>query len=415
MRVAIVFFNIWEPGGINTITLGLMNGLQRRGHTVDYFHASPNGKLRGLDETKVVGSRYIRLVGEQIGYADPKEAARFKRIVEENYDCLIFALPCPHQTKSSYGDDRSWQRLYRINVPTFVIFHDNLWDRYYKWLEEVAGNISGCFYTVTNAAADSLRRFPANRFMFLPVLLDTSQAINKKRRKDNIVWLPQHKKWKGYIEFIEQVPKLDYYVDMYNIGIMYYDLNKKRKEVWQAACRRDYYAKTHPKFDGEFKVNKNGMLDFHGLVLPSAVPGILKRAGCSVDLTGMVGGDRFKGQITCTMLEPMMYGCVSVVDESMVSHKDSMLHNREELVWLIPDKQSIASRLNELMSDKELRRKFAKRAMKYVKEFHDSSRIVKRLLVPFIEKCSRSWRGNESIFMGDYKAAMESRSWLKNL
>ena len=239
MRVAIVFFNIWEPGGINTITTGLINGFERAGHTVDYYHASPKGKLRGLEETRVVGSRYIRLQAEQIGYADPKEAARFKRIVEENYDCLIFSLPCPHQTKSSYGDDRTWQRLYKIDIPTFVIFHDNLWDKYYNWLEEVADHISGCLYTVTNAASDSLRRFPANRFMFLPVLLDTSQASNKKRREENVVWLPQHKKWKGYVEFIQAVPDFKFHVDMYNIGIMYYDLNKKRKELWTEAARRD--------------------------------------------------------------------------------------------------------------------------------------------------------------------------------
>lgn len=409
MRVAIVFFNIWEPGGINTITLGLINGFDREGHTVDYFHASPTGKLRGLDDTRVTGSRYIRIGGEQIGYADEKEVARFKRIVEENYDCLIFALPCPHQTKSSYGDDRTWQRLYRINIPIFVIFHDNLWDKYYKWLEDVEDSISGCLYTVTNAAADSLRRFPTNRFAFLPVLLDTSQAVNKKRRNDNVVWLPQLKKWKGFVEFVEAIPDFEFHVDMYNIGIMYYDLNKKRKEVWTTACRRDYYAKVHPKFNGKFKLNPKGMLDFHGLLLPSKIPSVLKRAGCSVDLTGMVGGDRFKGQITCAMLEPMMYGCVSVVDESMVAHKSSMLYGKEELVWIVDGKQYIASRINELMGSRDLRSEFAKRAMKYVKKYHDSARIVKHLLVPFIEQCSGSWKHNGSVFWSDYKKAMRRK------
>jgi glycosyltransferase involved in cell wall biosynthesis len=397
MKIAMIMYNLWEAGGVNTISSGLINGFQRAGHEVDYYHVSPNGKLRGLDKTRVVGSRYIRLKAEQIGYSSEIDVSRFRKIVEDNYDFVIFSLPCPHQTKSSYGDDRDWQRLYRLNKPIFVIFHDNLWDKYYRWLEEVSDNISGCLYTVTNAAKDSLTKFPAKRFMFLPVLLDTSQAVFHKKRNGKIVWLPQQKKWKGFVEFIEDAHNLKYPVDMYNIGIMYYDLKKKRNELWRTAVRRDYYAKHHPG-TGDYKLNSEAMIDFHGLVLPTQIPSILEQANCSVDLTGMVGGDRFKGQITCSMLEPMMYGCVSVVDGGMVEKEFSLLYGHDDIVWPISNKNEIAKRINKLMSHKIKRRKIAKAAYKYVKRNHDSKMIVEDLLIPFMEKCSRKSKVNESIF-----------------
>ena len=150
-------------------------------------------------------------------------------------------------------------------------------------------------------------------------------------------------------------------------------------------------------------------MDFHGLVAPSALPGILRHAGCSVDLTGMVGGDRFKGQITCTMLEPMMYGCVSVVDESMVYNKNSLLYHRDDLVWPIGSKNKIAQGVNSLMFTPKLRRSLAKRAYRYVKRYHDSKEIIERLFMMFLNECSGKDKPRKSHFISDYKHFMEAQ------
>ena len=125
MRVMLIFFSSVEPGGINSVTLGLLDGFKKAGHLADYFHLTPKGKLRKLDKNYIIGKRYLRVQGEQFGYEDPIQIARYRRVVETYYDAVIFVLPCPHHTKSSGGDDRSWQELYKVSKPVFCIFHDS--------------------------------------------------------------------------------------------------------------------------------------------------------------------------------------------------------------------------------------------------------------------------------------------------
>jgi hypothetical protein len=170
--------------------------------------------------------------------------------------------------------------------------------------------------------------------------------------------------------------------------------------------RRDYYAKTHPG-TGDFKLNPDGMMDYRSLILPDRIPGVLKNAAASVDLTGMVGGDRFKGQITCTMLEPMMYGCVSVVHESMLTKERSILYGRDDIVWPVKNDRTIAKDINKLMRKPKLRKKIAKRAYKYAKRYHDSKRVVERIFVPFHRYVTSGVGSNVSTFFDNYQEYME--------
>lgn len=378
MRIMGIFFNSFEVGGINTITSGLMDGFKKAGHDFQYFHCTPKGRLRKIDVDQVFGKRNIRLAARQFGYEDSISVKRYKHVVENEYDCVIFLNACPHYTKSSGGDDRSWQELFKVRKPVFVIFHDNLWKVYYEWLIEVKDYISGCFYTVNNAKYDSLKHFPKHH-MFLPVPLDTlNSGLFSARKKENIVWLSQWKRWKGIREFLEQTPKINHDVDLYNIGIMYYDFKKNNSDWWKKIIRED-------KYDGVTH-NKKSLVTYYALVLPSKISYVLKRAFCSIDLSGAFS-DRFGNQITCSILEPMLYGAISVVHENMVSKK-SILHKYSDIVYSVK-METLASDINRLFKKKGKYEKMRKKALDYVRKNHDSKDVVEKIFVPFYNMAAR--------------------------
>jgi hypothetical protein len=220
-----------------------------------------------------------------------------------------------------------------------------------------------------------LLRFPPKHHAFLPVLLDTSKVkLNKKSKRENVIWLPQHKKWKGYLQFIKQCSKIKHPVDIYNIGIQYYDVKKKLPDLWQSTINRDHYeGKTY---------NKKSFVNYHALVRPSEINAVLDEAGCAVDLSGMIGGDQFKGQITCSMIEPMLHGCVSVVHESMITYKHSLFYERDDLVSIIKNEHSIAKDINNIMGDRDNRNLIAKNAFEYSTKYHDSAQIIQKIFMP---------------------------------
>src|SRR3990167_1013703 len=142
-RVMLVFFDIIEPGGINRVIQGLQSGFAKAGVECDYYHASRTGNLSKVfsDTHAVISSRIFRMAAKgQIGYGKAHLRKAYRKLAK-TYDAVMFIHPCPHDNKQTNGDT-SWMGLYDVDVPVFVIFHDNFWDRYYKWIEEVRDKIS---------------------------------------------------------------------------------------------------------------------------------------------------------------------------------------------------------------------------------------------------------------------------------
>ena len=403
LNVLGVFFNEADVGGINTVILGLKDGFKKAGHNFDYLHVTPNGKLRNLDKTRIHGKRYVRLSGEQFGYKNPIDVYKYRKMVSENYDFVIFLNSCPHFTKHSGGDDRTWQRLYKVDKPVFVIFHDNMWDRYYEWLVEVKDYIDASFYTVTNASKESLINFPGNH-TFMPIPLSTDKANLYKVKKDNIIWLPQWKRWKGIVPFIKQVDKIKYDVDMYNIGLYYYNIKKDMSDLWHKAVNKDYY--------DDVVHNKKSKMTNYSLVLPEVVQHVLRSAGASIDISGSAGSAMVKAQTTCAMIEPMLYGTVSIVYKDIIEDPRSLLYQRDDLVYPVNSAESIARDVNALMGDKKLRRKLAKNAFEYAMKYNNSKDIVEKIIVPkymeVVEGKLKRPKHNKAAFDEDYISKLES-------
>lgn len=280
----------------------------------------------------------------QIGYDKPDKVKEYKKLVKK-YDAVIFILPCPHDNRQQQGN-RSWQELYDIDKPIFVIFHDNLWDRYYEWMKEVHDKVTASLYTIKNARFDSLSRFPCDHY-FLPVPLPIEEAgLYDKEKRGRVGWFPQwkaNKGVKGFLAACHLIPPPTR-VKLYNIGIVYYSI--RHEPIWQENVSFDYT--TYKKAGGPKNVK------FYGLLIPGQIERAYKRCNMAVDLSGAEGP--FAGQITCTMLESMLYGSLLLTSDTMMHHRASIIASdatgKQLAVSANPrDPQAIADAVNEAMAN----------------------------------------------------------------
>lgn len=367
-RIAIVFFPIVEPGGINTYVNNLQRAWRNAGHEVDLYYATPKGRMRNLSENKptLVGKWY-RLAGKQIAYGNAAKLAAAKKILN-SYDFVLFAHQCPHPDIRGNGG-RDWQQLYDLKRPVFTVFHDNIWDRAYPWLEEVKDLIDVCLCTNPRIAQDTGSSFPGH-FVYTPHPLDVSAAgLYNSSKTQSAVWLPQWKAWKGIRIFAKACRWLEFPTNVYNSGIEYYQL---RKQPW---FKKSFGA---DHWDSKTKVSGNPNVQIWGPMPYKAVPGILRKANISVDLTG-TAGRHSQGQYSYVMVESMLYGAVPFVFESVLQEpspvpSDCVAYTQSK------DPKSVAQEINELMRDRGGQLAIAKRGLEWARETFDENKIGAAIL-----------------------------------
>ncbi len=392
-RIAIVMWPIMEVGGIATYLANLQAALQNLGHSVDFYHARERGYMRNLSKTTpVLAGRDVRLPGGQFKYGDKEDRKAAKKLLN-SYDLVIMGHQCPHPNIRGEGS-RAWQSLYDLKVPIFAVFHDNIWQRAYPWLAEVAENIDVCLYTNPSIWVGSAQAFPGY-FVYTPQLLDTIHAgLYRSKKKERVVWLPQWKNWKGIGLFVRALPDINYETHLYNSGIEYHYLKKEKD--WSKWITEDEYAKH------DAVVPPNG---FHvpkivkGPRLLTKIPGILKRANISVDLTGYRTGP-FLHQTTYVHFESMVYGAIVVAPES-VAQKPSPIP--DDCIYTIPTgdepltAKHVAKSVNWLMRHEKYQIRTARKAVDWVTSRFDDERIASgiiSLLERKIPKVTKATRGS---------------------
>lgn len=368
-RIAIVFFPIVEPGGINTYIHNLQRAWRTLGHTVDMYYATPNGRMRRLSETRqILVGKFIRLAGKQIAYGDEEKVEVAKKTLNR-YDLVVFAHQCPHPDIRGNGG-REWMELYDLRRPIFSVFHDNIWNRAYPWLEEVAGQIDVALCTNPRIALDSGRTFPGT-FVYTPHPMDVSNAGLWRTSKSNtIIWLPQWKTWKGIKHFGEACQYLDFQTDLYNTGIDYYQLRKKAP-WWKKSFGKD-------EWDPTVKVRGNPHVTIHGPVLMPRIPKLLQAANVSVDLLGIVG-NHSQGQYSYVQVESMLYGAVPFVFETTVQEPSPIPADCVQATSST-DPVEIAREINNLMMDRPAQLAIAKNAVDFARGKFDELRIGQGIL-----------------------------------
>lgn len=369
MKIAIVIFPIMEPGGIITYLWNLTKAWRKLGHSVDILYAREKGFLRNLSTTEVtLSGRDLRLPGGQFLYGS-KNAKAARRLLN-GYELVVFGHQCPHPNIRGEGS-RDWQELYNLKVPIFTIFHDNIWNKAYPWLKEVAERITVCLYTNPSIWAGSAQAFPGY-FVYTPQLLDTTRAgLYRAKKEDMVIWLPQWKAWKGINIFVEALPKIDFAVELYNSGIEYHYLRKDPR--WPKWIGRDDWTKKPIRLYGR----RDHVV--HGTALGPEVRRRLRRANVSVDLTGYRPGP-FSHQTTYVHFESMVYGAVVVASESVFERPSPIPPDCGIPVPTLPSPDKVAKIISKVMDDEVLQQRTARRALSWVVDRFDDKSIARGIL-----------------------------------
>jgi hypothetical protein len=262
------------------------------------------------------------------------------------------------------------------------VFHDNIWDKAYPWLGEVADAIDVCLYTNRSIWADSAQRFPRGVFVYTPQLLDTSRAgLYRETKEDKVIWLPQWKAWKGIKEFVQALPNIRWPVDLYNSGIEYHYLRKE--PIWKKAIGKDEWTKRPVEVSGR------GDHVVRGPAFPAEVRRALSRSNVSVDLTGFKPGP-FSGQTTYVHFESMVYGAVNVLSESVLE-RPSPIPVDCAIPWdPTTGYRGLASVVNGIMGKPKEQRRIARRALSFVTDRFDDGAIAAGILALLDSKLPQS-------------------------
>ncbi len=371
-KITIVTWELLEMGGINRVIGGFQSGLAKLGHEVRTFHGNKNGHLRLSQEHYTLMTKWYRPMSENLGWTNFEQLKDYRECVKES-DLVLIIHPCPHPTKSGAGDDTRWQRIYEIpykaKVPVAILFTDNLWDRLYPWIIDIIDDDRAvCLYNNYNAKFDAMDRLPhPSQFIHYP--MDFNEVIHYKSRKIDVSWLPQWKKWKGIYQFIEALSNKSGRLNtvLFNSGIEYYNIRKTSQ--WEKAINYDrFIGVTH---------NKNSTTNYYGLLEPNDVARAYASSRMTIDLSGAYA-KKFEAQVTCVMIEAMMFGTIMAVPSYVEESNHSLLY-KQGVVFPV-DKLNIIESIEEFLHNKKAQLKMQERAYAYVKEYCEDTVVSQSLL-----------------------------------
>ena len=359
-KITILSWEILEMGGINSLIMGFQSGFPKLGYEVVTYHATKNGRLKLLEDDFVLNTKWFRPKAKNLGWDNKEQVKQYRKDVKES-DLVLSIHGCPHPTKSGAKGDFGWQKLYDIpkkyKVPIVLQFTDNLWDRSYKWIQDVIDNKVTIIYGLYNTGFSSLSKLSEDlHFIDWPIDFDTAYPPQKQRKID-ACWMPQWKKWKGIYELINQlaVEPDAFRTVFFNSGIEYYNI--RNTEVWAKAIHQENRPKTGPErntrdYFQKIIHNPKSKADYFGLVYPDQVSQIYANSKVSIELGGAYN-KRMVAQNTYCMLEPMLVGCVAATAPEIANDKRSRVYGLDIVHPLDPN--ALIDSIQDIVKDENRR------------------------------------------------------------
>ena len=371
-QMILLSYELLEAGGINRLVNGFQTGFRKLGYDVITYLVSNNGRLTIDNSEYTLQTKWFRPPSINLGWNNAEQLKNYRNQLK-NSDFVLSLHGAPHPTKSGAKGDYGWHRIYEIpkklNVPVGIMFTDNMWHRLYKWIEDVIDENVRLFYCNYNAKYDSMSKLKYDS-IFIDYPIDFDEQVRMvKNRKIDVAWMPQFKKWKGIYEFVNQLSNYpnSFYTVLFNSGIEYYNLRKEN--VWAKAIRyenRPRIGKERNTANYYEKIlhNKKSTTDYFGLLYPDQVNKVYANSKVCLDLSGAYS-QRFEGQFTCAMAEPMLHKSVVAVSPHLNESKKSRIYGMN-LVYSV-DPNAIIDSLDELIGNDKMRGIIASNAYKWLK------------------------------------------------
>ena len=236
-KIVLLSWEILELGGINRLVSGYQTGFRKLGYEVITYHVSRGGRLAIEENDFTLMTKWFRPSSINLGWENKDQLKQYASHCK-SAEFVLSIHGCPHPTKSGAIGDYGWHKIYQIpriiGTPIGILFTDNLWDKLYRWIEDIIDGDTKVFYDNYNAKFDSMEKLKYESvYVDYPIDFDEQLTfgLESESRPIDVAWLPQIKRWKGIYQFIDQ---LSYYPDafytvIFNSGIEYYNMRNGEK------------------------------------------------------------------------------------------------------------------------------------------------------------------------------------------
>jgi len=367
MKIIIINFPILDVGGISSWVENILKGFSKLDDVhVDHYYATSQRRFSCDENVKVpIGRHYVKgdkLPAKHTSYWTEDRVETFAEFVNNNYDYCMFAHPSPHPIKSQLAMDCAdyWMGYYlHISIPKMVIFHDSKWERTNKWFSKVSGNIDICVGD-QRPHMDSVNSYPGDMpkvWTYFP--LDFDQCKGKVKRKKIGMMATQWIKWKNHHKVLPCLKDFQFPMYFYGTGMEYHKLR-----VSGEVAENFGYNRIDPEHYTPGLKHK-----YFGFITYQEFVNRFKRSILSLDAST-------RGYNNFTHFEPMMFGCVSCTEKTVMDKRLCMIP--EDCTWIY-NLDDLALSLDMLYTSNSYRKVIAKNAWKWVQRF-ECVRIAKELI-----------------------------------
>lgn len=365
-RIAIINFPINDVGGINTYGEALVDGFEKNGNEVDFYHLTPS-KNYGCDPAKkIVKTRYSIIPGNHLSYNDENLKNTITKL--NSYDVLVFLHASPHPTKENLSKKgiENWKLLYQETTPKkVVIFHDAMWERTNKWFEDVATDFD-LLVSAQKKFHDSALAYPGKMekyWDFFPFNIDKTITDVKTDLKNPFGMVAtQWLGWKNHEKFLPMLPKVQIPIKFYSNGIEY--CNLRANGTLGLYINKDY---------SKGEVYDNGSIhNFYGFILHEKLVQQYAKSLFSIDLST-------RGYVNYTHCEPLLFKSISFMERRVFNDKDNTIPEDLIQVYDLPDLPDVINEYKTPTKQIEAVKK-AKKAYEWAIEKYDSKRVCNTML-----------------------------------
>jgi glycosyltransferase involved in cell wall biosynthesis len=370
MKIALVDFPLLDVGGITTWNDSIKVGYEKLGHEVKRYYATPQNTYKCDPEKGVfIGDktkRGMKLPAEHLSYNSKHIESTLTTL--EKFDLIHFIHPSPHPTKSvlTHDDMLGWLDLYKLSGPKKITtMHDVNWAKTNEWFI-YASQYLDMVIASQQPHWEAVQSYPTSAdkmWSYFPMKIDDRDSSYKKvkNRKNGIVahqWI----KWKHHDKIIKALDQVSEPIDFFAGGQQYHELLKSG-DLKNFICH-DFVAHEDYKNDQPVKHTYHGFINHDELVK------YYKEALFSID-------GSTKGYNNYTHVEPMLYGCISMVHEDVLAGRLNCIPEDacvsynwdnlvQQIIWIKDNPKKVA--------------KIRKNAYQFIVDNYECGAVAKKIL-----------------------------------
>jgi len=285
-----------------------------------------------------------------------------------NYDILWFNHACPHINTVGEKDSELWMDLYhKTKGKKLVVISDVYFDKYYPWFLNVVDSVTTILGIGHGHAASIEPYLKSDGILKHPFLLKEHEAELSQKNRKGIIWAHQWRAWKGISEYLQLCNDLNEPTIFYGAGMEYYMIRKENPKLFERVIGEDKFS------DKIWNKNSNNVIA--GTVPSSEVLKSYITAKAAVDFTCVNGSKKYRGHYNRATLEPMLYKSVVIVPKFLVK---PYTHIPNDCVLKVEGTiKDMTETINEILSNKELRKKISNAAYDWIHEEHEGKKILR--------------------------------------